>query len=67
MSVATSCEEKAIGKFDESLQQLCVDLKEKSASVVWGGLQVGCIAGGYFVRSIAACSGIQEAMRFVDR
>jgi len=33
-------EDKAIGKFDESLQQLCVDLKAKSASVEWDGLQV---------------------------
>jgi len=33
-------EDKAIGKFDESLQQLCVDLKAKSSSVEWGGLQV---------------------------
>jgi MoxR-like ATPase len=33
-------EDKAIGKFDESLQQLCVDLKAKSSSVEWDGLQV---------------------------
>jgi MoxR-like ATPase len=33
-------EDKAIGKFDESLQQLCVDLKAKSTSVEWDGLQV---------------------------
>jgi len=32
-------EEKAIGKFDESLQRLCVELKAKSASVDWGSLQ----------------------------
>jgi hypothetical protein len=33
-------EEKAIGKFDEPLQQLCVDLGAKSASVEWDGLQM---------------------------
>ncbi len=32
-------EEKAIGKFDEPLQRLCVDLKAKSTSVDWESLQ----------------------------
>ena len=32
-------EEKAIGKFDESLQQLCVDLKGRSINVEWDALQ----------------------------
>jgi len=32
-------EEKAIGKFDESLQRLCVELKARSPSVDWGTLQ----------------------------
>src|SRR5271166_6096573 len=32
-------EEKAIGKFDESLQRLCVELKSKSSSVDWESLQ----------------------------
>ena len=32
-------EEKAIGKFDESLQRLCVELKAKSTSVDWESLQ----------------------------
>ncbi|MGA3103847.1 MAG: MoxR family ATPase [Terriglobales bacterium] len=32
-------EEKAIGKFDEPLQRLCVELKAKSASVDWESLQ----------------------------
>ena len=32
-------EEKAIGKFDESLQRLCVELKAKSFSVDWESLQ----------------------------
>ncbi len=32
-------EEKAIGKFDEQLQRLCVELKSKSNSVDWESLQ----------------------------
>jgi SpoVK/Ycf46/Vps4 family AAA+-type ATPase len=32
-------EEKAIGKFDEPLQRLCVELKAKSSSVDWEDLQ----------------------------
>ncbi|MCU1297386.1 MAG: Carbon monoxide oxidation accessory protein CoxD [Acidobacteriaceae bacterium] len=32
-------EEKAIGKFDESLQRLCVELKAKSANVDWESLR----------------------------
>jgi len=32
-------EEKAIGKFDESLQRLCVELKSKSSSVDWESQQ----------------------------
>src|SRR3984893_9000471 len=32
-------EEKAIGKFDEPLQRLCVELKAKSVSVDWESLQ----------------------------
>jgi MoxR-like ATPase len=33
-------EEQAIGKFDEPLQRLCVELKSKSSSVNWESLQV---------------------------
>jgi MoxR-like ATPase len=32
-------EEKAIGRFDEPLQRLCVELKSKSSSVDWESLQ----------------------------
>jgi MoxR-like ATPase len=32
-------EEKAIGKFDESLQRLCVELRAKSPSIDWESLQ----------------------------
>ena len=31
-------EEKAIGRFDESLQRLCVELKSKSSNVDWESL-----------------------------
>ena len=33
-------EEKAIGKFDEPLQMLCVELKAKATSVDWESLQI---------------------------
>lgn len=33
-------EEKAIGKFDEPLQRLCVELEAKSSSVDWESLQI---------------------------
>ena len=33
-------EEKAIGKFDEPLQRLCVEMKAKSSSVNWESLQI---------------------------
>ncbi|HET9281188.1 MAG TPA: AAA family ATPase [Candidatus Angelobacter sp.] len=32
-------EDKAIGKFDESLQRLCVELRAKSGGVDWGALR----------------------------
>ena len=33
-------EEKAIGKFDEALQRLCVELKSKSGGMDWESLQI---------------------------
>jgi MoxR-like ATPase len=33
-------EEKAIGKFDEPLQRLCVELKAKASTVDWESLQI---------------------------
>ena len=33
-------EEKAIGKFDESLQRLCVDLKAKASDVDWASARI---------------------------
>src|SRR5689334_11205654 len=33
-------EDRAIGRFDESLQQLCVDLKARSNNVDWDAIQL---------------------------
>lgn len=41
-------EEKAIGKFDESLQRLCVELKAKSNSVDWDSLQTALHGRQFF-------------------
>ena len=41
-------EEKAIGKFDEPLQRLCVELRAKSASVDWESLQTGLHSRQFF-------------------
>jgi len=41
-------EEKAIGKFDESLQSLCVELKAKSNSVDWDSLQTALHGRQFF-------------------
>jgi MoxR-like ATPase len=42
-------EEKAIGKFDESLQRLYVELKAKSTSVDWESLQVELHGQQFFI------------------
>jgi MoxR-like ATPase len=42
-------EEKAIGKFDESLQRLCVELKAKSDTVDWESLQIGLHGRQFFI------------------
>jgi MoxR-like ATPase len=42
-------EEKAIGKFDESLQRLCVELKAKSTSVDWESLQTALHGRQFFI------------------
>jgi MoxR-like ATPase len=42
-------EEKAIGKFDESLQRLCVELKAKSNNVDWESLQGGLHSRQFFI------------------
>jgi len=42
-------EEKAIGKFDESLQRLCVELKAKSNTVDWESLQTGLHGRQFFI------------------
>jgi MoxR-like ATPase len=41
-------EEKAIGKFDEPLQRLCVELKAKSSSVDWESLQIELYGQQFF-------------------
>ena len=61
-------EDKAIGEFDESLQQLCVDLRAKSTSVEWDALQVELHGRRFFQRGAnVKGSRIQEPMRFADR
>jgi MoxR-like ATPase len=42
-------EEKAIGKFDESLQRLCVELKAKSNNVDWESLQTALHGRQFFI------------------
>jgi MoxR-like ATPase len=42
-------EDKAIGKFDESLQRLCVELKAKSSAVAWDSVQTELHARQFFV------------------
>ena len=60
-------EEKAIGKFDEPLQSLCVELKAKSASVDWESLQ-NRIAWPAILqrRAPVARFAIRKAMRPAD-
>jgi MoxR-like ATPase len=41
-------EEKAIGKFDEHLQRLCVELKSKSTTVDWESLQAELHGQSFF-------------------
>jgi MoxR-like ATPase len=42
-------EEKAIGKFDESLQRLCVELKTKASTVDWKSLQIELHGRQFFI------------------
>lgn len=42
-------EAKAIGRFDESLQRLCVELKAKSTRVEWDSLQTELHARQFFI------------------
>ncbi len=41
-------EEKAIGKFDESLQRLCVELRAKSGDVDWGSVRTELHSQDFF-------------------
>jgi MoxR-like ATPase len=49
-------EEKAIGKFDEPLQRLCVELKAKSASVDWETLQTELHGQQFFSAGPLLCA-----------
>lgn len=42
-------EDKVIGKFDEPLQRLCVDLKAKSSTVDWESLQIELHGRQFFI------------------
>jgi MoxR-like ATPase len=42
-------EEKAIGKFDEPLQRLCVELKAKSSGINWESLQIELHGRQFFI------------------
>jgi MoxR-like ATPase len=42
-------EEKAIGKFDEPLQRLCVELKAKSSGIDWESLQIELHGRRFFI------------------
>jgi MoxR-like ATPase len=49
-------EEKAIGKFDESLQRLCVELKAKSDGVDWESLQTALHGRQFFCAGPLLCA-----------
>ena len=49
-------EEKAIGKFDEPLQRLCVELRAKSASVDWEMPAGGVARSTILQRGPASCA-----------
>jgi MoxR-like ATPase len=49
-------EEKAIGKFDESLQRLCVELKAKSNNVDWESLQTALHGRQFFSAGPLLCA-----------
>jgi MoxR-like ATPase len=52
-------EEKAIGKFDEPLQKLCVELRAKSVSVNWESMQ-NELHGSQFFRAGPLLSSLQH-------
>jgi hypothetical protein len=61
-------EEKAIGKFDESLQRLCVELTAKSNSVDWE-VSANRVAWPAVLQrgAIAKCFATRKAVRVADR
>ena len=61
-------EEKAIGKFDEPLQRLCVELKAKSASVDWESLRTELHSLAVFRRRAASARvAVRKALCPADR
>ncbi len=61
-------EEKAIGKFDEPLQRLCVELKSKSSSVDWESLQVELHSLQFFSAGPLPTSvAVRETLRLAHR
>jgi len=61
-------EEKAIGKFDEPLQRLCVELKAKSSNVDWDSLRTELHGQQFFWRRAASARvAVRKALRLVDR
>ncbi len=61
-------EEKAIGKFDESLQRLCVEMRAKSGGVDWESV-AGRVAQSTILqrRPAAACGAVRKAWCLADR
>jgi MoxR-like ATPase len=49
-------EEKAIGKFDESLQRLCVELKARSNNIDWESLQTSLHGRQFFTAGPLLCA-----------
>jgi MoxR-like ATPase len=49
-------EEKAIGKFDESLQRLCVELKARSNNIDWESLQTALHGRQFFTAGPLLCA-----------
>jgi MoxR-like ATPase len=49
-------DEKAIGRFDESLQRLCVELRAKSAIVEWESLQIELHSRQFFFAGPLLCA-----------
>ncbi len=61
-------EEKAIGKFDEALQRLCVELKAKTGDVDWASLRTELHSQDFFSAGPAnARFAVGKALRLAHR